>query len=151
MFEPGDAIAGKYKITRLLGEGGMGAVYEAHHEALGVPVAVKVLRDDAMADAEAVARFAREARAAAVLRGPHTARVFDVGELSGGRPFMVMEMLQGHDLGVELEQQQRIPLAQAVSYVVQACDAISEAHEIGIVHRDLKPANILPAQGHALS
>jgi eukaryotic-like serine/threonine-protein kinase len=146
MFEPGDAIAGKYKVTRLLGEGGMGSVYEAHHEALGVAVAVKILKDDAMADAEAVARFAREAKAAAVLRGPHTARVFDVGELSGGRPFMVMEMLQGHDLGVELEQQRRIPLSQAASYVVQSCDAISEAHEIGIVHRDLKPANIFLAR-----
>jgi len=146
MFEPGDAIAGKYKVTRLLGEGGMGHVYEAHQEALGIHVAIKILRDEAAADPEAVARFAREAKASAVLRGPHTARVFDVGALEDGRPFMVMEMLQGHDLGVELEARKQLSVTEAASYVVQACEAITEAHEIGIVHRDLKPANIFLAR-----
>ncbi len=140
--EPGAVLAGKYTVTRLLGEGGMGTVFEAYHAGLGTHVALKVLRDEAMRDRDAVARFAREAKASAVLRGPHIARVFDVGELEDGRPFIVMEMLQGHDLETELSRRGKLPLAEAAHYVIEAAEALAEAHEIGIVHRDLKPANL---------
>ncbi len=142
LIEPGATIANKYRVTRILGEGGMGLVYEAKHEALGTAVAIKVLRDEVMKDQEAVARFAREARAAAVLRGPHAARILDVGEAEGGQPFMVMELLDGNDLGDELERRGPLPVLEAIDYVAQACDAIAEAHDLGIVHRDLKPANL---------
>ncbi len=140
-LEPGAVIGGKYRVERVLGEGGMGIVFEARHDALGTTVAVKVLRDEILKDKEAVARFAREARAAAALRSPHAARVLDVGEVAGA-PFMVMELLVGNDLGVELERRGPLPVAEALQYVVQACEAIAEAHSLGIVHRDLKPANL---------
>jgi serine/threonine protein kinase len=120
----------------------MGIVFEARHDALGTTVAVKVLRDEILKDKEAVARFAREARAAAALRSPHAARVLDVGTLETGQPFMVMEYLVGSDLGDLLKAEGALPIRDAVDYLLQACEAIAEAHMLGIVHRDLKPANI---------
>lgn len=141
-LEVGAPIGTKYRIVRKLGEGGMGLVFEARHEALGTHVAIKVLRDEVMKDKESVARFGREARAAAVLRSSNAARILDVGEMEGGRPFIVMELLEGNDLELELERRGPLPVMEVVGYVTQACDAIAEAHSLGIVHRDLKPANI---------
>ncbi len=141
-FQPGAVIAGKYEVARVLGEGGMGVVYQARHIELGIFVAIKVMRDEVMQDAEAVRRFSREAQAVAMLNGEHVARVLDVGKLDGGRPYMVMEYLVGSDLGVILDQRQRIGVGEAIDYVIQACEALAEAHRAGVVHRDLKPANL---------
>jgi serine/threonine protein kinase len=95
-----------------------------------------------MQDAEAVRRFSREAQAVAMLNGEHVARILDVGKLDDGRPFMGMEFLAGQDLGAILEQRHRLPLGEAIDYVIQACEALGEAHRAGVVHRDLKPANL---------
>lgn len=141
-FAPGQVIAGKYEIIRVLGEGGMGIVFQARHLELGGFVAIKVLRDEVMQDSEAVRRFYREAQAAAVLSGEHVARVLDVGRLEGERPYLVMEYLSGSDLGVILEKRQRLPVGEAVDYIIQACEALDDAHRAGVVHRDLKPANL---------
>jgi serine/threonine protein kinase len=139
---PGDFFAGKYTIVRVVGEGGVGVVYEAQHERLKQRVAIKVLRADARQSAEWLARFDREARAAAQLRGPHVARVLDVDSLPDGTPFMVMELLTGHDLGVELDARRPLPVAEAVGYLLDACAAMAEAHALGIIHRDLTPRNL---------
>ncbi len=138
----GDVIAGKYRVDRLLGVGGMGVVVAAHHLQLDEKVAIKLLRPEAMTTPEAVARFDREARAAVKIKSEHVARIIDVGRLDSGAPFMVMEYLEGTDLAGWLAQHGRLPIDQAVEFVLQACEAIAEAHALGIVHRDLKPANL---------
>jgi eukaryotic-like serine/threonine-protein kinase len=140
-IRPGDLLAGKYRIERVLGAGGMGVVVAARHVELDEPVAVKFLHGAALDDPEATARFLREARAAVKIRSEHVARVIDVGRFDQGAPYMVMEYLHGQDLSAVL---QRGPLApeDAVDYVLQACEAMVEAHALGIVHRDLKPANL---------
>ncbi|HEX7667968.1 MAG TPA: serine/threonine-protein kinase, partial [Polyangiaceae bacterium] len=138
----GDVVAGKYRVDKVLGVGGMGIVVAAHHLQLDERVALKFLLPDALANAEAVARFAREARAAVKIKSEHVARVSDVGTLENGAPYMVMEYLDGKDLSVWLEERGRLPIDQAVDFVLQACEAIAEAHGLGIVHRDLKPANL---------
>src|SRR4051812_47574365 len=138
----GDVIAGKYLIQRVLGRGGMGVVVAAEHVALRQRVAVKFLLPEAVARAGSVERFLREARAAVMIQSEHVARVFDVGTLETGSPYMVMELLQGSDLGELLQVNGRLPVEQAVDYVLQACEAIAEAHALGIIHRDLKPANL---------
>ena len=145
-LRPGDVIAGKYAIVKLLGEGGMGVVYEATHLRLRQRVAVKMLQPEMLAHEIVVTRFEREARAAGQLRSRHTARVMDVDITEGGLPYMVMEFLEGHDLEAELVQRGRFPLEEAVDYVLQACSAMIEAHQLGIIHRDLKPANLFLAQ-----
>ncbi len=138
----GDLVGGKYRLVRELGEGGMGVVFEGYHERLNQRVAVKVLRPSLMSEGESVARFEREARAAGQLRGVHAARIIDVDATAEGVPFLVMELLEGRDLGNELTLRTRIPLADAVEYVLQACAAMAEAHAVGVVHRDLKPSNL---------
>jgi eukaryotic-like serine/threonine-protein kinase len=138
----GDVLAGKYRIVRVVGEGGMGIVYEARHARLGHRVAIKVLREKERQIDEFVQRFEREARAAARLKSPNTMRVHDVDQLSDGTPFMVMEYLEGVDLDTELGGRGRLPVEEAVGYVLQACSAVAEAHSFGIVHRDLKPHNL---------
>jgi serine/threonine protein kinase len=138
----GQLIAGKYRIERTLGAGAMGVVFAAWHVELGQRVAVKVVRPEAMTMQDAETRFRREARAAARLRSEHAGRVFDAGMLEGDVPYMVMEFLDGHDLAAELTQRGPLPLEEAVSYVLQAIEAVAEAHAAGIVHRDLKPANL---------
>jgi serine/threonine-protein kinase len=138
----GMLLAGKYRIDRTLGEGGMGIVVAATNEALRQRVAIKLLRTGALANAKALGRFEREARAAASLRSEHVARVLDVGKLEDGRPFMVMEYLEGCDLGDVIDQGPMMPVSDAVDYVLQACEAIAEAHAAGIIHRDLKPKNL---------
>src|SRR4051812_864318 len=138
----GQLIAGKYRIERVLGRGGMGVVVAAHHLVLDQVVAIKFLLPEALGSAEAVARFEREARAAVKIQSEHVARVTDVGRLENGAPYMVMELLRGRDLDVLLRERGPLPLAEVADYVLQAGEAIAEAHGLGIVHRDLKPPNL---------
>jgi eukaryotic-like serine/threonine-protein kinase len=138
----GDVLAGKYRVERVLGVGGMGVVVAAHHIQLDERVALKFLLPEALGNAEATARFAREARAAVKIKSEHVARVTDVGTLPNGAPYMVMEYLDGGDLAAWLEQRGVLPIGQAVEFVLQACIAVADAHALGIVHRDLKPANL---------
>src|SRR4051812_25861934 len=138
----GDILAGKYEVERILGAGGMGVVVAAKHLQLGERVAIKFLLPSSLAREEVVSRFLREGRAAARLRSEHAARVFDVGTLEGGVPYLVMEYLDGKDLGVIFRSQGKMPIETAIEYVLQACEALAEAHSLGIVHRDLKPANL---------
>ena len=142
---PGHVIGGKYEIVRVIGEGGMGVVFEAQHLKLRQRVAVKMLLPEMLAHEVIVTRFEREARASGQLRNRHTVRVMDVDVTDTGVPYMVMELLEGHDLQTELDLRERLPLAEAVHYVLQACSAMVEAHQLGIVHRDLKPANLFLA------
>ncbi|MFT3769335.1 MAG: serine/threonine-protein kinase [Minicystis sp.] len=138
----GDVLAGKYRVERLLGRGGMGFVVAAEHTTLRQKVAVKMLLPEAAKREDATERFLREARAAVAIKSEHVARVMDVGTLDSGEPFMVMELLAGSDLGAVVQQRKTLPAAEAVDYILQACEAIAEAHAIGIIHRDLKPANL---------
>ncbi len=138
----GEIIAGKYIIERVLGEGGMGIVVQATHVHLDERVAIKFLLPHALGNEEAVARFAREARAAVKIKSEHVARVSDVGTLETGAPYMVMEFLQGQDLSELVGAQGPLPIEDAADYVLQASEAIAEAHALGIIHRDLKPANL---------
>jgi serine/threonine protein kinase len=141
-FAPGDIIAGKYEILKLIGSGGMGYVVSAMHVELGEVVALKFLRPEALQIEELVERFAREARAAAKIRSEHVARVFDVGTLPDGVPFIVMEHLAGQDLADVLAQGGALPIKVAVEYVMQACEALAAAHAAGVIHRDIKPENL---------
>ncbi|AUX38762.1 uncharacterized protein SOCE26_001400 [Sorangium cellulosum] len=136
----GTLIAGKYRVIRALGRGGMGVVVLARHEALERNVAIKLLRG--RRSGGDVERFLREARAVSRLESEHVARVMDVGTLDDGGPFIVMEFLGGKDLGQVLHDRKRLPVGVAVDYVLQAGEAIAEAHALGIVHRDLKPSNL---------
>ncbi len=138
----GETIAGKYRVERVLGRGGMGVVVAAMHEKLRQRVAIKMLLPETKASENAVTRFMREARAAAAIRGEHVARVLDVGELDGGAPYIVMEYLEGRDLSEVFKESAPLPIEEAVGFVLQACEAIAEAHAAGIVHRDLKPSNL---------
>jgi eukaryotic-like serine/threonine-protein kinase len=126
----------------MLGAGGMCLVYEAEHIHLRQAVALKLLKPELARDPTAVARFAQEAQAAAKLRSPNVARVYDVDKLPDGQPYITMELLVGHDLGTELQRRYALPIDLAVDYVRQAANGISEAHTLGIVHRDLKPENL---------
>lgn len=139
----GEVLAGKYRIDRVLGQGGMGIVVAATHVQLRQRVAIKFLLHGARGDI--VTRFLREARAAARLKSEHVARVLDVGELPNGSPFMVMEFLEGSDLEGVLADRGPLPIEEAIFHLLQACEAIAEAHAAGIVHRDLKPANLFLA------
>jgi len=144
--QPGEVLAGKYRVERVLGEGGMGIVVAAFHIELEQLVAVKFLLPEFVSEGEAAVRFRREARAAVKIKNEHVARVLDVGTMDDGVPFMVMEYLDGHDLAEELVRRKRLPVDEAVNYVLQANEAIAEAHSVGIVHRDLKPANLFLAK-----
>jgi serine/threonine-protein kinase len=121
-IKEGDIVAGKYRITRVLGEGGMGLVVGAHHLQLDERVAIKFLLPEALGNPEAVDRFAREARAAVKIKSEHVARVIDVGTLDTGASYMVMEYLQGEDLAVWVRQRGPLPVEQAVEFILQACE-----------------------------
>jgi serine/threonine-protein kinase len=138
----GDVIAGKLTVERVLGKGGMGVVVAARHEHLDERVAVKLLLPEIAQSEEFAQRFLREARAAVRIKSEHVARVMDVGTLEGGVPYMVMEYLEGEDLENLVARQGPLSVQEAVDCIVQACDAIAEAHASGIVHRDLKPSNL---------
>src|SRR5580700_1115777 len=141
----GDLLAGKYRVERVLGIGGMGIVVAARHEQLDQRVALKFVREEALGNEEAVERFLREARSAVKLKSEHAAKVLDVGTLESGAPYMVMEFLEGSDLGAVLAERGPLSIEEACDYVVQACEAVAEAHAIGIVHRDIKPQNLFLA------
>jgi serine/threonine-protein kinase len=137
--EIGAIVAGKYRVDRILGQGGMGIVVQATHLQLGQPVAVKLLLPEVLGKQEVVQRFLREAQAAVRLKSEHVARVIDVGSLETGAPYMVLEYLDGCDLS-------QFPRAELdpgtiIDLMLQACEALYEAHSIGIIHRDIKPAN----------
>ncbi|MCL2449149.1 MAG: serine/threonine protein kinase [Polyangiaceae bacterium] len=141
-LRPGDVLAGKYRVERVIGVGGMGIVVAARHEQLDQLVAIKLVRQEALSTGDAAERFMREARAAAKLKSEHVAKVLDVGTLDTGAPFMVMELLDGTDLASVLESYGPIPFEMAACLVAQACEAVAEAHACGIIHRDLKPHNL---------
>ncbi len=139
----GDVVAEKYLIERVLGRGGMGVVYVAKHLQLGDRVAIKFLKRKTLESEELVARFLREGRTAARLQSEHVARVRDVGTMPDGAPYLVMDYLDGRDFDAVLAEHGALEPEVAVKYVLQACEALAEAHSMGIVHRDLKPANLI--------
>jgi len=143
----GQLLARKYRVERVLCVGGMGIVVAARHVLLDQRVAVKILRSEMLANPDVLARFGREARAAAKIKSEHVARVLDVGALETGAPYMVMEFLDGTDLSTWIRQHGPLSVALAVDFVLQACVAVAEAHALGIVHRDLKPANLFCVRG----
>ena len=141
-LSPGDVLDGKYQITREIGRGAMGVVYEAMHMALGRRVAVKTLLEEMSANAQLGERFEREARAASAIGHPHIVDVFDLGRTQDGLLFMVMELLDGESLADTLKRTPQLPIALATHLMVQVLSGLSAAHKNGIVHRDLKPDNI---------
>jgi predicted Ser/Thr protein kinase len=136
-------IAGRFRIEREIGTGGMGTVYLATHLGLERPVAVKIIRREFAGDADVTDRFLREARTMAKLRHLNAAMIFDAGNLPDGRHFIVMEFVEGETLSQALAREGRFAFTKAVSIATQICDVLEEAHRLGIIHRDLKPSNIL--------
>jgi eukaryotic-like serine/threonine-protein kinase len=141
----GDVLGGKFKVERILGIGGMGMVVLATHMDLDQQVAIKFMLPQAMENPEAAARFTREARAAGRLTNDHVCRVTDVGTFDTGQPYIVMEYMEGLDLGTIIKRKGAQPVSIAVDYIVQACEGMAEAHGHGIIHRDLKPDNLFLA------
>ncbi|MFT3776121.1 MAG: serine/threonine-protein kinase [Minicystis sp.] len=146
----GRLVNGKYRVVRLIGEGGMGSVYEAMHEGLGARVALKSLHPD-LAKTGLGPRFLQEARAAARIKSPHVVRVSDVDQTEEGLPFMVLEFLEGKTLQALYEhlykQGEQLPYSDALDFAIQICEGVEAAHEAGIVHRDLKPDNVMITSG----
>ncbi|HKS09365.1 MAG TPA: serine/threonine-protein kinase [Pyrinomonadaceae bacterium] len=136
-------IAGRFRIEREIGTGGMGTVYLATHLGLERPVAVKIIKREFAGDADVAERFLREARTMAKLRHQHAAMIFDAGNLPDGRHFIVMEFVEGETLSQVLAREGRFTPSRAIGIATQICDVLEEAHRLGIVHRDLKPSNIL--------
>ena len=141
-FAPGTVLLGKYRVEKVLGIGGMGVVLAVLHTELEELFAMKVMKPSLLEVRGATHRFLQEARAAAKLRSPHVAHVYDFGHLEDGTPYMVMEHLVGNDLRMTLAREGPLDAARVVDYLLQALDAIVEAHSSGIVHRDLKPDNL---------
>ena len=135
-------IAGRYRVGRLIGAGGMGLVFEGQHLTLGTSVAIKLVRPQFASDAHVMQRFVNEARGVASLTSPHVARVFDAGQLDTGEAFLVMEHLVGQDLLAYLRQSGPLNWEEAALYVAQACDGLADAHEHGLIHRDIKPEHL---------
>jgi serine/threonine-protein kinase len=147
-LQPGDLVDGKYRVDRVLGRGGMGIVVQATHLTLGTTVAIKVLaRAGGESSRRSVAALVREAQVAARLRSEHVARVFDVGTLEDGTPFVVMEHLEGCTLHEAIYGGgPKVTVERAVELLLEACDGVEEAHALGIIHRDLKPSNLFLAR-----
>src|SRR5262245_45718600 len=138
----GDIIEGKSRIVRLLGEGGMGAVYEGENTRIHRKVAIKVLHAAVAAKADVVQRFEREAQAAGRIGSEHIVEVLDLGNLADGERFMVMEFLDGESLGDRIKKRKRLSPQEAAPVVHQLLEGLAAAHQAGIVHRDLKPDNV---------
>jgi serine/threonine protein kinase len=138
----GSMIGGRYRVKDLLGEGGMGQVYLAIHEAIEKPVALKILRPEYSRKADIVTRFQQEAISASRIKHPNVLDVFDFGQTMGGCFFLAMEFLEGHDLSDELERRGRLESPRAISITLQIAKALAAAHGAGVVHRDLKPENV---------
>jgi serine/threonine protein kinase len=149
MAEPheiGDIFAEKYRVEEILGKGAMAMVLGARHLGLDEPVAIKVLLPKMVQAPGMVERFVREARAASKIKSEHVIRVTDVDTLKNGVPFMIMERLDGTDLDAVCKERGQLPIEEAVGHILDACEALAEAHELGIIHRDLKPANLFLAR-----
>ncbi len=145
---PGDVIAGKFRLDRIIGRGGMGAVWAGRHLQLDMPVALKFIESEPGPDGtldDARVRFEREARAAGQIRSPHVVQILDHG-IDGDRPYIAMELLEGEDLGQRLRRERRLGLAAAGRIATQAAKALRRAHDAGIIHRDLKPGNVFLAR-----
>lgn len=140
---PQRLIAHRYRIEHEIAAGGMGVVYRATQLGLDRSVAFKVMHRGLASSPEALERFGTEARVTAHLKGAHVVDVLDMGQLEDGTPFIVYEYLDGRDLRELITERTRIPMAEAVDYIVQVCEALAEAHAAGIVHRDIKPENLL--------
>ncbi len=145
----GDLIGGKFRVTEALGQGGMGVVFAGEHLDLRQDVAIKVLRPSLAKEPDALARFLREARAAASIKSRHAVRIYDVGTTDDGVPFMIMERLHGVGVDSLLEREGALPVEWAVQIIVEAADAIAEANGLGIIHRDVKPSNLFLAKDSA--
>ena len=143
--QPGEILAGRFRVERLLGAGGMGSVFAVQDLRSGHRVALKLMLPQFAASQEFAGRFVREARAAASLGSRHVARVHEVGQLGDGALYMLMELLEGQDLARLVSKGGPQPIADTVGFVIEACDAIAEAHARGFVHRDLKPSNLFLA------
>jgi serine/threonine-protein kinase len=137
----GRTVAGKYKVLRVIGRGGMGAVYEAENVGIGKKVALKFVDAEYAKDDQVRTRFAREARAASAIESAHIVTVFDAG-IEDERPYLVMELLRGEDLGTRLRRLGKISVGEAMHVIAQVLRGLARAHDAGIVHRDLKPDNI---------
>ncbi len=146
-FAPGEVVGGRYRIERIVAEGGMGVIVAAHHLELEEKVAIKFLKEEFASRPEIVGRFAREAKAAARIKCEYTPTVFDVGISQERGPYIVMEYLEGEDLELVLDTSGRLPFARATELIMQACEAIAVAHANGVIHRDIKPANLFLVRG----
>jgi len=144
LLEKGDLVAGRYRVERVIGSGGMGQVVAARHIELGNLFAIKVLRPTE--DPAVAVRFMREAQAIAQVQNEHVVRVHDVGQTDKGLPYIVMEHLDGQDLGALLAARGPLAVDEAVGAILEACEGLAEAHALGIVHRDLKPQNLFLAR-----
>lgn len=142
MIQIGQVISGKYRLLRLLGDGGMGSVYEGQHEVLGTRVAIKVLHADLARRPGLIERFLQEARVAAQIESPNVVRVSDVDRTPDGIAYIVMELLQGEPLSAVLERDRKIAIPTACEYARQILTALEAAHALGVTHRDLKPENV---------
>ena len=136
-------VAGRFRIEREIGTGGMGTVYRAIHLGLERPVAVKIIKPEFAGNRDVADRFLREARTMAKLRHAHAAMIFDAGNLPDGRHFIIMEFVEGETLSEALARGGRFTATKTVQIAVQICEVLEEAHRLGIVHRDLKPSNIM--------
>lgn len=135
-------VAGKYQLVRMIGRGGMGSVWEARHATLGTPSAIKFIEAEYADSQEARSRFDKEAKAAATIQSKHAIQIYDHGVTEDGKPYIVMELLQGEPLDKRIERLTRMSLQDTAKILQQVCRGLSRAHERGIIHRDLKPENI---------
>jgi serine/threonine-protein kinase len=141
-FNPGELVSGKYRIIRLIGDGGMGVVYEARHEVLGSSVALKFLHAELAKRPGLTQRFLQEARVSATIQSPHVTHVTDVDTAQDGSPYLVMELLSGQSLQGMLDRQGKLPQDQVVDFGLQILAGLEAAHATGVVHRDMKPDNV---------
>jgi len=142
VIDIGSVVNGKYRLVRLLGDGGMGSVYEAQHLVLGTRVAIKVLHPELARRTGLVERFLQEARVAAQIRSPHVVQVSDVDRTPEGHAYIVMELLEGEALSAVLDRLRKLPVTTACEYTLQVLTALEAAHALGVIHRDLKPENV---------
>jgi serine/threonine protein kinase len=142
VIDIGSVVNGKYRLVRVLGDGGMGSVYEALHAVLNTRVAIKVLHPELARRTGLVERFLQEARVVAQIRSPHVVQVIDVDRTPDGHAYIVMELLEGEPLSGVLERQRKLPVGTASEYTIQVLEALEAAHALGVVHRDLKPENV---------
>jgi eukaryotic-like serine/threonine-protein kinase len=143
LVREGEVLAGKYRVERIPGRNGLGVLVQVRHMELGQEVTLKFLVPDACMYPEFVQRFIREARAAVKIQGEHVARVTDVGRLASGAPYMVREFLRGPDLSEVLKVRGPLPVIEACDYIIQAAEAVAEAHALGIAHRNLRPTTLV--------